>query len=187
MKYMKAAFRRLFSLVHCSIIKIFHWNNFSFGIEQMISNMSHFCIYDKGNISIGKRIGTRRNCEFSVSESGRISIGDDCFFNSGCVVTCHNKITIGNNTRFGPNVLIFDHDYDFKNQNPERRKTHLSSPIIIGNNVWIGGGCVILRGTNIGDNCVIGAGSIVKGNVESGIILTQVRKEVKRQIEYTTT
>lgn len=184
MKYIKAFFRRFFSLAHCTIIKIFHWNSFNYGIEQMISNESHFSFSGKGIISIGKCIGMRRNCELSVSESGRLTIGDNCFFNIGCVIACHNEVTIGDNTRFGPNVLVFDHDYDFKNIDPSQRNKHLTEPIFIGNNVWIGGGCIILRGANIGDNCVIGAGCIVKGKIEAGVILTQVRTDLKREIEY---
>jgi acetyltransferase-like isoleucine patch superfamily enzyme len=51
----------------------------------------------------------------------------------------------------------------------------LSSPVIIGDNVWVGANCVILRGTVIGDNCVIAAGSVVKGNVESNMLYYQER------------
>lgn len=58
----------------------------------------------------------------------------------------------------------------------------------IGKNVWIGAGCIILKGTTIGDNCVIAAGSIVTGNVESNNIYVQKKETTilpikKRQSE----
>ena len=67
-------------------------------------------------------------------------------------------IEIGDNCKFGNNLVIVDHDHNFRaygnhsHQNPE----FLSSPIRIGNNVWVGANVTILRGTTIGDNCVIG-------------------------------
>ena len=57
-----------------------------------------------------------------------------------------------------------------------------SSPVKIGNNVWIGANAVILRGTVIGDNCVIGAGTVVKGTFESGSVIIEHREyDIKRR------
>ena len=61
-------------------------------------------------------------------------------------------------------MVVIDHDHNYRangiysGDNPE----FISSPVIIGNDVWIGANVVILRGTEIGDNCVIAAGSVVK-------------------------
>ena len=56
----------------------------------------------------------------------------------------------------------------------------LDAPCTIGNDVWIGAGAVILRGTTIGDKAVIGAGSIVKGDVPAGCVYYQKRETVIR-------
>ena len=53
--------------------------------------------------------------------------------------------------------------------------------MIIGNDVWIGAGAVILRGTTIGDKAVIGAGSIVKGNVPAGSVFYQKRETIIKE------
>lgn len=53
----------------------------------------------------------RCNCEFSAVETGKIEIRNLCFFISGCILNSHSCIRIGKNTRFGPDVIIFDHDY----------------------------------------------------------------------------
>ena len=99
-------------------------------------------------------------------------IGEHCFFNVGCSVTCIESVTIGNGCTFGNNVVIVDHDHDFRNEN---RGCFVASPVSIGKNVWIGANTVILRGTKIGDNCVIGAGSVVKGDIPANSIVVQKR------------
>ena len=58
-----------------------------------------------------------------------------------------------------------------------------TAPVEIGNNVWIGANTIILRGTKIGDNCVIGAGSIVKGNVLSNSVFLQKKENMVKEIE----
>lgn len=178
MRYIIALLKRLLSFVHCISVKILHPNSFFFDGQEIIANSTHFTILDNGKIHIGKKCGMRRNCEVSSVENGEIIIGNNSFMNKGCIIASHEKIIIGNNTRFGPNVCIFDHDYDFKNPDENKRKMHKTSPIIIGNNVWIGAGCIVLRGTTIGDNCVIGAGSIIKGEIKSNTVVYQKRENI---------
>ena len=94
---------------------------------------------------------------------------------------CREAISIGDNTEFGPNVCIYDHDHDYKNGlNNELYKT---SPVKIGKNCWIGAGVIILRGTVIGDNSVIAAGSIVKDVVPSNSLFYNKRENCKTIIE----
>ena len=184
MKYLKAAFSRLNSLIHCVFTKIIYPKQFFFCKEEIIANSTHFTINGKGCIRIGKKCGMRRDCEISVAENGSLTLGDGFFMNRGCVIACHDSITIGNNTRLGPNVMIYDHDYDFKNQDVAQRKKHKTSPVVIGNNVWLGAGVIVLRGTVIGDNCVVGAGSVIKGVYEPNMVITQPRNEDIKEIMY---
>ena len=69
--------------------------------------------------------------------------------------------------------MVYDHDHDFRAEGGVKSMQYKSSPIKIGNNVWIGANSIILRGTVIGDNAVIGAGSIVKGEVPVGELFIQ--------------
>ena len=77
------------------------------------------------------------------------------------------QITIGDYCKFGNNLVIVDHDHNYKDCGIKKKDSQefLTAPIKIGNNVWVGANVVILRGTDIGDNCVIAAGSVVKGTV----------------------
>ena len=184
MKYIIALIKRGMSLAYLIMLKIFFRKKIQFHLNEIISSKTKFIIKGKGYISIGEKNGIRRNSVFSIDENGKILTGKHCFFNYGCVIASHDKIEIGNNTKFGPYVMIFDHDYDFKNLDPKKRKKHISSPIIIGNNVWIGAGTIILRGTVIGDNCVVGAGSVLNGKYSPNSIVLQKRCTSIKSIEY---
>ena len=69
---------------------------------------------------------------------------------------------------------MVDHDHNFKNKDSE----FLIGEVSIGNRVWIGANCTILKGAQIGDDCVIAAGSVVKGVVPAGTIFYQKRQNI---------
>ena len=92
------------------------------------------------------------------------------------------KIEIGDNTLIGPNTGIYTacHPIDY-NQRLEGKE--YGKPINIGKNVWIGGSCIILPGVHIGDNSVIGAGSVVTKDIPSNVVAVgnpcKIIKELK--------
>lgn len=171
----KGFLRRFRTFLKLCFIRLTHYKNFKFGYSCNFYSKVDFR-FAKGKIRLGKKIGIRRNCEFSVND-GAISIGDDCFFNRDCLIVSHEEISIGNNCKFGPRVMMFDHDYDYKNEDKSKRCKYKTSPIYIGDNCWIGAGTIILRGTSIGDNCTIGAGLILKGIIPKNSIVIQKREQ----------
>lgn len=98
-----------------------------------------------------------------------IEVGENFYANFGCVILDCNYVRIGDNVMLAPNVQIYaaHHPLDASTRisGPE-----LASPVYIGHNVWIGGGAIILPGVSIGDNSVIGAGSVVTRDVPPGVI-----------------
>ncbi len=132
-----------------------------------------------GKLVIGKgvAIGARSIC--TVRKGAVLKMGAMSNLNSDCKIVCHEKIEIGENTIFGPNVLVYDHDHLYDAESGVRRKEYVSSEIVIGKNCWIGANTVILRGTHIGDNCLVGAGSVVKGDFPSGSKIIQKRTGVQ--------
>ena len=116
---------------------------------------------------------------FYVDYGENIYLGDNCEINMNCTLLDDNKIIIGNNALIAPNVQIYT---AFHPTNADDRfgkpkedgsfefcKTR-TAPVVIGNNVWIGGGAIILPGVTIGDNVVIGAGSVVTKNIPSNTV-----------------
>lgn len=116
---------------------------------------------------------------FFVDYGNNIYFGNNCEVNMNCTFLDDNKIIIGDNALIAPNVQIYTafHPVNAKDRFGEIRedgsfefcKTQ-TAPVTIGNNVWIGGGAIIMPGVTIGDNVVIGAGSIVTKDIPSNKI-----------------
>ena len=128
----------------------------------------------KASLMVGKRFRTRRGVEINVRGNATVVIEDNVFMNSGCIITARNSVTIGENTIFGPNVMIFDNDHAVKGGKIMDNE-FVSDKIVIGKNVWIGAGSMILKGACVEDGCIIAAGSVVKGRVEKGNVFVQKR------------
>lgn len=96
-----------------------------------------------------------------------IELGERVFFNFNCVVLDVCRVTIGDFTMFGPGVQILTPLHPMNAA--ERRVKEYGAPIVIGADVWVGGGALILPGVTIGDRSVIGAGSVVTRDVPSDV------------------
>lgn len=98
-----------------------------------------------------------------------ITIGSGTFANYGLVALDVARITIGRDVQIGPNVQLLTptHPVD-----PElrREKYEAAKPIVIGDNVWLGGGAIVLAGVSIGNNSVIGAGAVVTKDVPENVV-----------------
>lgn len=116
---------------------------------------------------------------------GRIVLEEDVRL-SGTTIYSRDSIHIGKHTSIGGNTKIFDHD--FHPIDPQERLDHPNSgmktkPVVIGENVFIGCNCIILKGSQIGNNCVIGAGAVVAGKFEDNCVIAGNPARVVRQIE----
>lgn len=119
-------------------------------------------------------------CTMRIRDNAKVTIKKNCYFNNGCMITARKNIIIGENCSFGPNVMIFDHDHDMKSDN--YKQCFVCKDIKIGNNVWVGANVVILKGSEIGDNCVIAAGSVVFGKVEENCIYYNRKECIQKKI-----
>ena len=142
-------------------------------------------IYGKneGHIHLGKRTITSKNVVL-VANGGEIYVGDNCSFSGNSTFVAHDKIVIGDNCKMGPGVKVYDHDHLF-NETGVLPEGHKTAPIIIGKNSWIGANAILLRGTNIGEGCVVGAGTIVKGIIPPHSIVTNDRELIIHSIDAT--
>lgn len=134
-------------------------------------------------IKFGRHVSLHSRCRVSARDGGEVSIGDNTAFNVGCIVTSRSKITIGKNVAFGPNVLVYDHDHIMDQASGTKGSGFYLGDIEIGDNTWIGAGSIILLGTHIGKNCVVAAGSVVKGDVPDNTRLIQKRINTYKGLE----
>ncbi|QNQ83110.1 acyltransferase [Lactobacillus sp. PV037] len=121
---------------------------------------------------IGAHTTWRKGLSVTIGKDGKVEIGKNCFFNNYCSINSLQTIKIGDGTLFGEGVKIYDHNHRFRDPNvPIKYQGYKSAPVNIGKHCWIGSNVIILKGTSIGDNCVIGAGCVVSGEVPSNTIL----------------
>lgn len=123
-------------------------------------------------------IGIYSPCMISTIKRGaKIGIGHNCGF-SGTVIGCAQYIRLGNNVRCGANTMITDSDW-----HSDDPRTGEDKPVIIDNNVWLGYGVKVLKGVHIGENSLIGAGSIVTKDIPANVVAAgnpcKVIKELK--------
>lgn len=106
---------------------------------------------------------------FRCDYGWNIYLGQNFYANFGVVMLDVCEIRIGENVLLAPNVQLYTAHHPLS---LEERLTgrELGSPISIGNNVWIGGGALVLPGVTIGDNSVIGAGSVVTKAIPANVV-----------------
>lgn len=141
-----------------SIIEIGEGVSFVSSSYSNYRGVSHKCIINTG------------------AEGALIKIGDNCGF-SGCSIVANREVKIGKNVNVGADTIIGDRD-DHSNIYSSEPK-----PVIIDDNVWIGMHCIILKGVHIGENTIIGAGSVVTKDIPSNCIAAGVPcKVIKKRL-----
>lgn len=177
----KYIFRIMISFVRSIPARVVQRNGIKMNIRQCWEATPYFRLSNNGEITIGKEFHPRKNV-FLKAPGGRIQIGDKVFMNHNVCITSMGHIHIGDGTTIANNVVIVDHDHDFKSGNAEKFKIE---NIYIGDRVWIGANCTILKGTTIGNDSVIAAGSTVRGVIPQGSLFYQKRETcceiIKRQ------
>ena len=118
------------------------------------------------NYSISNPFGLWQRSIFVAQNGGEITIGAGCGI-SGSTIYSMSSISIGENVIIGGNCKVIDNDFHplhFTKRNPQRPEDIKRAPITIGDYCFIGANSIILKGTILGKNCVVGAGSVVHGN-----------------------
>ncbi len=116
-------------------------------------------------------------CDFGYN----VEAGDCFFVNRNCQILDGGRVTFGDHVFIAPNCVFTtaEHALDVEQRN---EGLEVALPIKVGNNVWIGAGTTVLGGVTIGDDTVIGAGSVVTRDIPSGVIACGVPCRVLRSI-----
>lgn len=126
------------------------------------------------SITIRKNVKFYPHVNITVGENAILNIGENTTINKYTSIVALEQVNIGNNCLIGENVKIYDNNHridvldNVKFTNP---KEFVTSPINIGNHVWIASNVTILKGVTIGNNVVIGAGCVVHKDVPEGTTL----------------
>lgn len=170
----------------CGLIKIIIYNLLYFGklnasLKTKYARSCSIRIWKKSKINIGSKCSIRSGVKLRTY-NGNIDIGNRVGINNNCCINAMGSIKIGDNVILGQNVSIYDHDHRFESGVLTRDSGFDIKPVVIGNNVWIGSGCVILKGVTIGDNCVIAAGTIVRHDIPADKMVYDKRDFTMKEI-----
>ena len=159
--FLKSFFYRLVYPFSCK------FNPFHVSFDGVIVNI-------KGRLECSGKFHARHGSYININ-GGVVRIEKGVGFNRLVSVNCHKYISIGENSIFGEGVKLYDHDHQFARDIGVSHKIFSVAPIVIGRNVWVGAGAIILKGVEIGDNSIISAGSIVTKSVPANSIFIQKR------------
>lgn len=118
---------------------------------------------------------------FHCDYGKNIEVGDNFIANYNCVILDVGKVTIGNNTMFGPNVSIITAGHPI---HPDSRNSgyEYGIGITIGDSVWLGSNVVVNPGVHIGNNVVIGSGSVVTKDIPDNVVAVGNPCRILREI-----
>lgn len=110
------------------------------------------------------------------------SVGARTFANFGLISLDVARVTIGDDVQIGPSVQLLTALHPVA-AGPRRDKWEAAKPITIGDNVWLGGGAIVLPGVTIGDNTVVGAGAVVTRDLPPNVVAVGNPARVIRAVE----
>ena len=183
---------KMINIIKIFILKIIYRKNVSIKFEsKVLGFLPYFKVPKNGKVLFSKNVVINSDfkntntsltfrCKFVTGYDGIISIGENTMLNGVCIVS-YEKVEIGSDCQIASSTMISDTDFHPVDPDLRRKQVRGESypfssvgkkQIKIGNNVWIGWNCTVLKGVEIGDNSIVAAGSVVlAGNYPCGSLL----------------
>lgn len=161
---LRRSFEVFIAAIHVVFLKLIYGRSingpfFCFGSGLNLS------IRRGGKFKYGKIIARRGLSVFC--DGGHVQLDDGVFLNNNCSINSRSRILVGKHTLFGEGVKIYDHDHAIDLQGLVSKDIFHTAPISIGSNCWIGSNSVILKGVDICDGAIIGAGAVIVKSIDS--------------------
>lgn len=176
-KYQKPSKGTRVKEIICTLLSPTYWkwrlNLFAYQVINMASDRRHLSVGKNSNIHPTTIIRYGQN----------VKIGDNCLINHNNLLQPgkgpNGTITIGNYVHTGVNVMFmaFNHGF-YTTEIPTKKQDYMDAPIVVKDDVWIGGGSIILAGVTIGQGAIIGAGAVVNKDVPPYAIVGGVPAKV---------
>jgi acetyltransferase-like isoleucine patch superfamily enzyme len=133
-----------------------------------------------GELVLGERVVLSDGCALEVGPNGRLVIGDEVFIGRHAVVRANELVEIGAHTAIAEHCTIRDHDHNLEPAKRIRETEVPSAPVRLERNVWLGAGVRVLRGSHLGEGCVVAANAVVRGAFPAGALLGGVPAKIIR-------
>lgn len=164
----------LWTMLRIAVKKLVRGSGFQSGWIERFSPNVVFELKKGSRVKLGNRVRAHSGTKIKVLKNAELEIGSNVEINYNCMIICMDRVSIGEGCGLAPGVLIYDHDHDYHYRFSEHK--YKTSPVEIGRNCWIGADTVILRGTKLGDNCVVGAGCVLSGEYPDNSVIVQKRE-----------
>jgi acetyltransferase-like isoleucine patch superfamily enzyme len=137
---------------------------------------------DGGRVQLGACTAIDRFATVIVKH-GQLSAGRNLYLGVGSVVVARESISIGENVLIAEHVTIRDQDHAIAPTEGQGRVGFTSSPIVIGDNVWLGAKVTVIQGVTIGNNVVVGANSVVTHDLPDNCVAVGAPARVVRHLK----
>ena len=174
-------FRIASGMVRAKIVALISGGNFRFRFPVRLDKGVEISRRQGGRIVMGKHVSVNHNACLAVTENAYLGLGDFVGIGDNNVIVARKYISIGNNTMFGPNVCIYDHDHIFHEEGTIRDLGYNTAPVIIEDNVWLGAGVIVLKGVTIGEGSVVAAGTVVTKDIPKNSVVYSQRELVVKE------
>lgn len=148
-------------------------------------------VYIRGSkgLKYGEGLTTGYRCRIEIfgDDKKKLVIGKNCKMGDNVHIVASDSVKIGDDCLFASNIFISDTDHGSKNDSPltpPDNRELISNPVEVGNCVWIGEGVAVLPGAKIGDGCIIGAHSVVKGEIPSYTVVVGAPAKVVKKYNF---
>lgn len=139
-------------------------------------------ITDGGCAFFGAGCSIDRNATILI-KNGELVVGPSSYIGIGSVIVARESIHIGRDVLIAEYVTIRDQDHVFGGSKSTAKSGFKSSPVVIGDNVWLGAKVTVTRGVSIGNNSIIGANSVVTRDIPANVVAAGIPARVIRKLQ----
>jgi len=147
-----------------------------------IGKNNYWDISKSARIEIAENVMVNESNYITVKKNAKLKIGKNTYI-TRATISCIDEIEIGENCILGEGLKIFDHNHQYSKNPFSVSKTKFNTAKVkMGNHVWTGANCIILKGVTIGDNVILGAGCVVHKDVPANSVLVNKQEQIENQI-----
>lgn len=143
-----------------------------------VGSNNYFDISKTAKFFIDENVTFNESNNFAIKKTGQLIVGKNTYI-TRATIACFDKIEIGENCILGEGLKVFDHNHQYTTEPFSVFKTEFNTaPIKLGNNVWTGANCIILKGVTIGDNVILGAGCVIHKDIPANSIVINKQEQI---------
>ena len=147
-----------------------------------LGNGNYMDISDSAEIHFAENIQINESNNLTIKKNAQLIIGKNTYI-TRTTISVLERVEIGENCILGEGLKIFDHNHQYSQEPFSVSKTEfITSPIKIGNNIWTGANCIILKGVTIGDNVILGAGCVVYKDIPANSIVINKQEQIIKNL-----